>query len=157
MFSITGRLFWTLCSLLFNRVALADLNWGLTQQAGEKGSARVPFLACQLSSHPKGATECQMEMIHLFLDCCLIYSVTVQNKPAPFLFPSPCAWKVGWKWSTVLDFVFQLWVDEAFSTPLQTTAELAEFPASHMGNPTGLKCLLTWAIKPSLQTQAFPV
>lgn len=102
-FSVAGRQFWTPCSLLFNRMALAVLNWGLIQQAGEKCSAKVPFLAWQLRSHHKGATNCQMEIIHLFLDHCLIYSVTVQNKPAPFLLPPSCAWKVRWKWNTVLD------------------------------------------------------
>lgn len=42
---------------------------------------------------------------HLFLDHCLIYSVTVQNKPAPFLLLPSCVWKVKWKWSTVLGSV----------------------------------------------------
>lgn len=52
-----ARLFWTSCSLLFDRVALAVLNWGPIQQAGEECSARVPSLAWQLGSHGKGATS----------------------------------------------------------------------------------------------------
>lgn len=147
MFSVAGRQFWTPCSLLFNRVDLAVLNRGLIQQAGEKCSARVPFLACQLRSHHKGATNCQMEMIHLFLDRCLIYSVTVQNKPAPFLLPPSCAWKVRWNWSTVLDSVSSYEWMRLFPHPLQTTAALAEFAALPHGESDRFKVPPGLAIK----------
>lgn len=56
-------LFWTPCSLLFDRVALAVLNWGLIQQAGEVCSARVPSLAWQLGSSGKGAGRCQLDRV----------------------------------------------------------------------------------------------
>lgn len=140
------KIFWTPRSLLFNRVVLAVLNWGLIQQASEKCSARVPFLACQLRSHHKGATNCQMEMIHLFLDRCLIYSVSVQNKPAPFFLPPSCAWKVRWKWNTVMDFVSSYERMRLFPDPSKPQLSLLNFLHSHMGNPAGLKCLLAWTI-----------
>lgn len=102
------------------------------------------ILAWQLRSHCKGAANCQMEMIHLFLDCCLIYSATVQNKPAPFLLSPSCAWKVRWKCTTVLDSVSSHEWMRLF--PHHCKAQLS-FLDSLMGSPTGLKCLLAWAIR----------
>lgn len=75
----SARFFWTLCSLLFDTVALAVLNQGMCQHLA--AGKHLQFLP--------------------FLNHCLIHSVMTQNQAASFSYPFILLLehqvKVGWK------------------------------------------------------------